>query len=142
MKDRIFLDTDIIVYAYGKFEDEEKRKREKAEEILKSLYKEGDYRISTQVIQEFCSIISSKMKPVEPEKAVSKFIDTLPEDRIVTVDIGSIKKALEVKDRYNFSFRDSLIIATALDAGCTVIYTEDMCSTQIVDNLQIVNPLK
>ena len=142
MKDRIFLDSDIIVYAYGKFEDEDRRKREKAGEILKSFYMDNQFRTSTQAIEEFCAAVSAKMNPVESEKSVEKFIATFPSDQVVDVGMKTIKKALDVKDKYNFSFHDSLVIASALDAGCTVLYSEDMCSGQTVDDLRIVNPLK
>jgi predicted nucleic acid-binding protein len=50
---------------------------------------------------------------------------------------------LTVMERYRFSFYDSLIIATALEASCTTLYSEDMQHGQLIENkLLIINPFK
>ncbi|MCY7350108.1 MAG: hypothetical protein LH606_05515 [Cytophagaceae bacterium] len=51
--------------------------------------------------------------------------------------------ALRIKGRYGYQFYDSLIIATALQVGCTVLYSEDMQDGQVIDlRLTILNPFK
>jgi predicted nucleic acid-binding protein len=51
------------------------------------------------------------------------------------------KDAFRVTQRYQFSFWDGLIVATALEAGCSVLYTEDLQNGQIIDDrLRICNP--
>ena len=50
------------------------------------------------------------------------------------------KDALLIKDRWKYSFYDSLIIAAALKANCTILYSEDLQHGQIIDDLKIVNP--
>ena len=49
-------------------------------------------------------------------------------------------RALDLRERYGFSFYDSLIIAAALEAGCTRLYTEDMQHGQQIQGLAIENP--
>ena len=49
-------------------------------------------------------------------------------------------RALEVQDRYRYGFRDSLIVAAALDAGCTRLYSEDLPDGQRIEGLTIENP--
>lgn len=49
-------------------------------------------------------------------------------------------RGLDVQLRYGFSFYDALIIAAALDAGCTRLYTEDFQHGQKIDGLEIQNP--
>ncbi|MBX6423467.1 PIN domain-containing protein [Thermosulfurimonas sp. F29] len=52
-----------------------------------------------------------------------------------------IKKAMFVKEKYKYNYWDSLIIASALENDCSVLYTEDMQHGQIIEGrLKIVNP--
>ena len=50
-------------------------------------------------------------------------------------------QSFEIKNRYSFSYWDSLILSSALENGCDVIYSEDMHDGQLIDGvLRIVNP--
>lgn len=58
-------------------------------------------------------------------------------------DITTQIKALRLKNKYNFQYYDALIVATALENGCTILYSEDMQHNQTIENtLTIVNPFK
>jgi predicted nucleic acid-binding protein len=60
-----------------------------------------------------------------------------------TVNTGTIKKAIEIKIKYKFSFWDSLIVASALENRCNILYTEDLQHGQVIETtLKIVNPFK
>jgi len=49
--------------------------------------------------------------------------------------------ALSLKEKYNYSWWDSLVLASALENGCQIVYSEDMQHGQIIENcLKIVNP--
>jgi predicted nucleic acid-binding protein len=62
---------------------------------------------------------------------------------IIQFDIDTIKYAYKIKDKYKFSYFDSLIIATALNHNCQILYTEDMQHNQIIeDKLKIINPFE
>jgi predicted nucleic acid-binding protein len=53
----------------------------------------------------------------------------------------SVMKAIDLSILYGYSYWDSLILATAIDNGCSILYTEDMQDGQVVDGkLKIVNP--
>ena len=53
----------------------------------------------------------------------------------------TIQHAIEIAERYKFSWFDSLIVATALEAGCDTLYTEDLQHRQIIDGrLTVSNP--
>ena len=49
-------------------------------------------------------------------------------------------RTLGLRERYGFSFYDSLIVAAALQAGCTRLYSEDMQHGQQIRGLTIQNP--
>jgi predicted nucleic acid-binding protein len=59
------------------------------------------------------------------------------------VNTSIIKKAIDIKSKYKFSFWDSLIVASALENKCGILYTEDLQHGQVIEtNLKVVNPFK
>ena len=96
--------------------------------------------ISTQVLQEFCNVAHKKFSPkdIDLETALSE-IESMVSIHDNTID--TMRKANTVKNKYNYSFYDSLIIAAALDCDCNILYSEDMQNGQVIDNrLKITNP--
>ena len=53
------------------------------------------------------------------------------------LDIETHELALDLAERQNFSIYDRLIVAAAVRAGCTVLYTEDLQHGQMIEKLQI-----
>ena len=137
MQDKIFLDTNIIIYAFS--EDEIERQSV----ALNLLDREGDnVFISKQVINEFINILLKKFKlsSKEVENSILE-LDTVV--NIVDFDLSTQIKALHIKDKYNLQFYDSLIVATALENRCTTLYSEDMHHNLLIENrLKILNPFK
>jgi len=137
MDGKIFLDTNIIVYSFDKAAAD---KNKKAKELLDLLYEKPQCLISTQVIQEFCNVAFRKMEPALSEVEVREFISTFPANQIEIIDIDTINRALIIKKQYRLSFWDSLVVATALIAGCNTLYSEDMKNNIVIDGLTIKNP--
>lgn len=62
---------------------------------------------------------------------------------VVEFTLGIFESASDIRSRYNFYFWDSLIVSSALAAGASIIYSEDMQDGLIVaSQLEIVNPFK
>ncbi|MFM6846199.1 MAG: PIN domain-containing protein, partial [Dolichospermum sp.] len=60
---------------------------------------------------------------------------------IQSINITEVIQALEINAKYNYSYWDSLIIATALLSECSIIYSEDMHHNQLIENtVRIINP--
>ena len=77
-----------------------------------------------------------------PVSEIRKLIFTLEAMcRVEIISLVTIHTALKVRERYSFSWYDSLIVAAALEAGCDILYSEDMQNSQLIDGrLRIVNP--
>ncbi|RKY68377.1 MAG: hypothetical protein DRQ24_11790 [Candidatus Latescibacterota bacterium] len=131
MKDKVLLDSNIILYGFGR----EKTKKE----IVKNLIRERPL-LTTQVINEVLNVLIKKFNfSIDEVKEVLNFLRTKTE--IILVNLYTIDIALTVKERYNFSYWDSLIIASALENGCRILYTEDMQHGQVIEKtLTIKNP--
>jgi len=137
MSDRVFLDTNIIIYAYS---DDEPKKQEIANNILEEY--ESQMTISTQVINELSNTLFRKFKlsAEAVEAVVLELNDNFP---IVDFNLQTQLKAIKIKERYQLQFYDSMILATALENGCDIIYSEDMQNGQIIEKqLTIINPFE
>jgi len=137
MKDRSFFDTNIILYAYSKIRN---TKKEIANDIIFSSENNNNIIISNQVINEFINIAYKKFK-LDSKQIENAILELDNCFNIVNFGLIAQIKALSIKEKYKFQYYDSLIIATALENGCTILYTEDMQHNQIIENqLKIINP--
>jgi predicted nucleic acid-binding protein len=135
MNDRIFVDTNVLVYAA--LEDQAHAdKRSKAAALLRD---ETDIVLSTQVINEFYVVL---LKHGFSDKDIQKRVDELfqaTEVAVITED--TIRHAWRLRAHNHFSYWDSLILATSLDNSCKRLYTEDLQHGQIIERkLTVYNP--
>jgi len=136
MSGRIFIDTNILVYAYT-IGDMEKH------EVAKRIFQTSSscFVISTQVLSEV--YVTLAKYGIEHDKIAATIfeIKTLCEVKPVTSE--TVNRALEIKARYRYSYWDSLILSSAFENTCSLLYSEDMDDGQIIENtLIIANPLK
>ncbi|HSC68897.1 MAG TPA: PIN domain-containing protein [Cellvibrio sp.] len=130
MKDRIFVDTNILVYAL--LDDSHKQ------QIALNLLQSGCV-ISTQVLNEFTNVARKKAKLEWQEiQDLSNAIQSLSET--APLDLPTHNRALTVAASYGYSFYDSLIIAAALESGCNLLFSEDMQHGQKFETLVMTNP--
>ena len=135
MRDKAFLDTNILIYAYS---EDEPEKQSVALQLLD--YFGNEVIISKQVVNELSNILLKKFKLTteQVENVLLEIDDVLP---IVDFDLTTQIKALRLKDRYKLQFYDALIIATALKSNCKIVYSEDMQHGMSIDGcLSIINP--
>jgi len=133
MKDRNFIDTNILIYLYS----QESGKQNK---ILSLLNRDEIFVISTQIIMEFCNVLVKKLKYTKSELDIA-IEDFYRNFEISLINQKTIKKALEIYVIYKYSLFDCLVISTALEANCSIIYSEDMQHNQMIDNkVKIINP--
>lgn len=133
MPAKVFLDSNVLIYLYS--EDEP----EKAALALKCA-QQTDAWISTQVLNEVSNVLRRKQKLAYAD--ILLVIRELKDNfQITTVGLTTIEQAIFLGERYGYSYFDSLMLASALEQGCNVIYSEDMQHDQVVENLlRIINP--
>lgn len=137
--DKVFVDTNVIVYAYDKDAGEKHRV---AAEIMKELWRSGLGTISTQILQEFFATLTKKIsKPMEIS-VVRETIRRLSRWDVLLIDVDIVLRATELQERYKYSFWDSLIIAAAIAGGARTILSEDLADGQTIQGLTIKNPFK
>jgi predicted nucleic acid-binding protein len=127
----VFFDTNIVLYLLSA----DAAKADRAEELLAA-----GGTISVQVLNEFASVALRKLR-----MSWAEVRDALEPIRAVCVvepmSIDTHDRGLKVGERYGFSVYDSMIVASALLAGCRTLYSEDLQHGQVVDKtLTIRNP--
>lgn len=126
-----FFDTNVVLYAFTPAGD----KTVTSERLLL----QGGV-VSVQVLNELTSVSCTKFKMTwsEVKRVILGTTIMCPNPRALTYE--TYLEAQRISERYGFSIWDGLIIASALDAGCTTLYTEDLQHGQVIESVQIVNP--
>ncbi len=137
MKDKIFLDTNIIVYAHDRSSGD---KHADAREIMDYLWENRKGVISVQVLQEFFVCVTKKIFKPLPIKNARDILDYLSTWDVVANDKHITLKAIDIQERYQFSFWDSLIIQAAIQGQARIVLSEDLPGGQVVKDLKILNP--
>ncbi len=136
MPDRVFLDTNIFIYAQDAGSPDKQRK---SREIIAQLADSGDGVISTQVMQEFFVAATRKLG-VEPLVAKG-VLKTFSVFEVVQASATLIHEAVDCSILNQLSFWDSLILAAAASAGCSTVFSEDLSSDQTILGVRVQNPL-
>ena len=132
MPDKAFFDTNILIYAVA----ENDSRGPRAEALLAS----GGV-VGVQVLNEFVSVVRRKLRM--PWKDVIEALDAI---RVlcpspVPLTISTHEAALRVAEKHSFEIYDALIVAAAMAAGCTTLYSEDFQDGQILERtLTLRNP--
>ena len=132
---RIFIDTNILIYAYSHTEIEKK-------ERITLLLKRESLFMSTQVVNEFVWIMSRKFNvDMGYLKTISNNLFDIYEVSLITK--STIDKAIDISLKLKFSHWDSLIVASAIESNCDLLYTEDLQHGQVIeDRLTALNPFR
>ena len=135
-----FIDTNIFIYQLERLDA---RKAGIADELIEHGITTQTACISFQVIQECINVAIRKAKMPLTEDEMRKYMeDVLVPLYSVQSSIRLYQASLDIRFRYRFSFYDSLIVASALEAGCKTLYSEDLHDGQQIEGLTIANPFR
>jgi predicted nucleic acid-binding protein len=136
MPDSRFVDTNILLYAAIK---DGSTKHHAARDLITGELPGSELVISAQVLGEF--FVNALRKGADRKTVEDTVRQFIADFVLVPVTGDLVGEAMRISGQYGFSYWDSLIVAAALDAGCTVLYTEDLQNGQTIDgSLKIINP--
>jgi predicted nucleic acid-binding protein len=140
MSGKVFLDTNIFVYAY---DNDEQIKKSVARELIRAATLDGTGIISYQVTQEFFNVAlkknSLKMRLEDAQQLLATIFRPL---LAVHSSVALFGDAIRLQSRYQLSWYDSLIVAAAQQSGCATLYTEDLQHGQRFGDLVVINPFR
>jgi predicted nucleic acid-binding protein len=139
MKDvRHFLDTNIFVYT---FDQQSPDKANRADNLVADALATGMGIISFQVAQEFVAVARKPFRAPMSFEQIERYWDaTLRPLLSIHSSPGLFIRALDLARRDQLSWYDALIVAAALQGGCTILYSEDLQHGRRFGDLTIQNP--
>ncbi|MGH7883053.1 MAG: PIN domain-containing protein [Candidatus Dormibacteraceae bacterium] len=132
-----FVDTNILIYAHATGNDP---RSDQAREQLKRLWNTRTGAVSTQVLQEFYSVATRKLKPKLAKNSARQVIFEYVEWCSVYTDPLLIVAASQLEEEHSLNFWDALVIVAALRAGAKQLLSEDLQHGRKFGDLVVVNP--
>jgi predicted nucleic acid-binding protein len=131
MPDDCFADSNVLVYTL----DKALLKRD----IAFTLWRQG-VTVTTQVVMEFTNVCLRKLK-MSKQDAFENALNIMDGAIVKPITKDIVRLSFSISLKYGFSHWDSLVVASALQAGCTTLYSEDMQHGQVIEGkLTIINP--
>ena len=137
MTDKVFVDTNILVYAHDLDAGD---KHGLAGDIVSKLWESRNGVLSTQVLQEFYVTLTRKVSSPLSKLEARKLVQKYSHWQVVLNDPSMISQASEIEESYNISFWDALIVSAAYSQNVPTILTEDLNHGQIIEGILIKNP--
>ena len=132
-----FVDTNVLIYAHDL---SAAAKHTRARDLLQELWESGDGCLSIQVMQEFYVNVTRKVaKPLAPEIA-AQIIADLSVWRVHRPGVQDVLDAVRLQARYRVSFRDAMIVSSAIQLGCQTIWSEDLNPGQVYQGVTVRSP--
>jgi predicted nucleic acid-binding protein len=136
---RRFVDTNVLVYAH---DDSAGSKRDQARALVEQLWGSRDGCLSVQVLQEFFVTVTRKItKPVDAETAKAIVAD-LSRWYLHVPAADDVLAAIGIHQSTGISFWDAMIVRSAAEIGCTVLYSEDLNAGQEYSGVRVENPFQ
>jgi len=136
MTDVVFVDTNILIYAYDQKAGE---KHSRATRALERLWDEQTGRVSVQVLQEFYVTATQKLKT--PRASAREIVQVYTPWVQYPTTPETVQRASDLCESAHLSFWDALIVASAEQAEASQLYTEDLNAGQVIAGVEIINPL-
>jgi len=139
MNGKIFLDTNILVYAHDL---DAGMKHKVAIKIVKDMWEDRNGVLSTQILQEFYINVTRKIGSPISRFEAREIMRSYACWEIKETTSMSIIRASEIEEKYRISFWDALVVVAAYESKVDKILTEDLNSGQIIEGILIENPFR
>ncbi|MFZ4778914.1 MAG: PIN domain-containing protein [Terrimicrobiaceae bacterium] len=137
MKDRYFVDTNILVYARDAGAGS---KQNQADALIRKLWDSREGRLSVQVLNEYFVTVTRKLTPGMTPEAAWRDVETFRAWEPLALDWMLIATAHKIFGRFSLSWWDALIVAAAEAGGCHTLYSEDLQAGATYGEVRVVNP--
>jgi len=135
---RVFVDTNILVYAHGVGDDEPRARQ--ARNLLTRLWRDDAGVVSSQVLQEFYAVSTRKLRPPLARNQARSIVAAYADWCQVVSSPDLIVAASTLEEEHTLAFWDALIVEAALRASATVLASEDLQHGRRFGDLRVENP--
>ena len=126
-----FFDSNVLIYAFTQAGE----KTDRARHVLSF-----GGAVSVQSLNETANTLRRKFNVGWPRigQIIDAIVDLCPSPSPLSLETH--RAALRISERYGYSVYDGMIVASAIESGCTILYTEDLQHGQVVEEVRIENP--
>jgi predicted nucleic acid-binding protein len=135
--DPVFVDTNVLVYA---FESSDSPKARTAQRLMAELMDSDRLRVSTQVLQELFVTLTRKVAQRCSNAEALTVLEDLATWPLMVVDYAAIRTAAGLTGQASLSFWDALVVVAAARSGCRVLYSEDLNDGEEILGVRVRNP--
>jgi predicted nucleic acid-binding protein len=138
MSGKVFLDTNIFV---NSFDATAPKKAKRAAQLIRQAIETGNGIISSQVVPEFFDVALRRfVLPMLIANAEQYMATTFRPLLAVHSSLGLYGEALRIATTFKLSWNDALIVASAIEGECDVLFSEDLQNAQRFGSLHVSNP--
>ena len=132
-----FVDTNILIYAHDASAGQ---KQARAQQLIQDLWQSGEGCLSIQVLQEFYVNVTQKVAKPLPIEVAAQIIADLSVWEVHCPRIEDVLDAIRLQERCQISFWDAMAIASAVQLGCRILWSEDLNPGQVYDQIEVRSP--
>jgi predicted nucleic acid-binding protein len=136
---REFVDANVLVYA---FDGSAGAKKARAEALVTRLWDSGTGCLSVQVLQEFFVTITRKVPRPLPIETAAERIREFTTWPVFSPGAHDVLAAIVLQQQSRLSFWDAMVVHAAAEAGCEILWSEDLNDGQQIRGLQVRNPFQ
>jgi predicted nucleic acid-binding protein len=134
---RAFVDTNILVYAHDTTAG---AKRDAAVALLERLWGSGTGCLSIQVLQELFVTLTRRLPRPLDAQAAEDAVEDFARWTVHAPGSEDVLAAIDLHRRHRISFWDAMIVRSAAQLGCNLLYSEDLSAGQRYDGVLVVDP--
>jgi predicted nucleic acid-binding protein len=136
-KDLQFVDTNVLIYAHDTSAGD---KRSRARDLIADLWESGLGALSVQVLQEFYVNVTEKVAKPLPHEVASQIVSDLSVWQVHRPGVEQVLDAIRLQQRYQITFWDAMIVVSAIELGCTTLWSEDLNRGQMYGPVKVAAP--
>lgn len=133
----VLVDANVLVCSEDRADP---AKQQLARSWLRELWLRHSGRTSSQVLNEFYVIATRKLRPVMPAGDARAEVRRYQRWKPWLCDHATVENAWAIESRYQLSWWDALVVASAQQQGCSYVLTEDLPHGLQIDGVRIIDP--
>jgi len=132
-----FVDTNVLIYAHDRSAG---AKHARARALLQKLWESDNGCLSVQVLQEFYVNVTRKVARPLASEIAAQIVADLSAWRVHCPGVQDVLDAIRLREHYRISFWDAMIVSSAAQLGCQVIWSEDLNPGQVYQAVTVRSP--
>lgn len=134
----VFVDTSVLILSEDGADPDA---RARALAWLMLLWQQRAGRVSTQVLNDFYRLVTTRIQPPMPNGDARAEVRRYQRWNPWAIDHATVESAWSIESRFGLVYADALIVAAAKAQGCELLLSLELPHQQQYDSVQILNPL-